>query len=101
MLKQSYERDLRGIEDDLATIERLNLPVPHETDTGLLQWQYNRLQDGVLAENGGVNQQPAHYVADMRFMDRLDYYHDLPTLIQDCEGEMTRILKDNQTGGLT
>ncbi|MGB1285067.1 MAG: hypothetical protein ACPG7F_00925 [Aggregatilineales bacterium] len=70
------------------------MPVPHTPDIALLRWQYDRLQDGVLAEDGGVNQQPAHYVEDMRFIAMMDYYIDLDRLMTECDDEMQRIAKD-------
>lgn len=70
------------------------MPVPHTTDIALLRWQYDRLEDGILAEAGGVNQQPAHYVDDMKFIDMMVHYVDLDRLIKECDDEMKRIAQD-------
>ncbi|MGB1286830.1 MAG: hypothetical protein ACPG7F_09880 [Aggregatilineales bacterium] len=85
---------MREIKDYLQEIEDRDLPVPHTPDTGLLRWLHDRLQDGVLAVSGGVYDQPAHYANDMRFLDMIDYYADLPHLIKDCQEEVERILSD-------
>lgn len=93
-LKSIYTRDKREITAYLEDIDRLNMPVPHTPDIALLRWTYDRLQDGVLAESGGVNQQPAHYVDDMRFVSMMDYFVDLDRLIGECDDEMQRIAQD-------
>lgn len=92
-LKQYYEDDLLYIREYLDSIENTDEPLPHETDTNHLLWLQARLMDGLPLTSGGINQQDAWYIKDMKYLSTLDYYEDLPYLIADCEREIERIDK--------
>jgi hypothetical protein len=92
-LKEFYEQDLEHIREYLASLENGDDPLPHETDANHLLWLKARLDDGIPLDAGGVNQQLAWYIKDMKYLSTLDYYEDLPYLIADCDQQTARIDK--------